>query len=113
MTARRTGWLVFRGQRQKWFAMRFAGDEREITSRSRPTIAGGILRMALGAADRVPGLVVPFRREVYRAVAREFARSTQYRKDINEKISHADSVPIRRPCGQAADAARSCIPRIV
>jgi putative (di)nucleoside polyphosphate hydrolase len=66
---------VFRGQRQKWFAFRFTGDEREI----------GVTDWRNGQEpefdawrweklENVAALVVPFRREIYAAVAREFAR---------------------------------------
>lgn len=65
----------FRGQRQKWFAMRFTGHEREIdplTPRNAQPAEFDAWRWE--RLDRVAGLVVPFRREVYRAVAESFAR---------------------------------------
>jgi len=67
---------VFRGQRQKWFAMRFTGEEREID----------VTRVHANDAEPefgewrwerladVPALVVPFRRAVYEQVAAAFAR---------------------------------------
>jgi putative (di)nucleoside polyphosphate hydrolase len=64
----------FRGQRQKWFAMRFTGTETEIdlaTSRNGQPPEFDAWRWE--RLDRVAGLVVPFRREIYRTVAREFA----------------------------------------
>jgi putative (di)nucleoside polyphosphate hydrolase len=65
----------FRGQRQKWFALRFTGDEREIdplTPRNgQPAEFDGWRWERL---DRVADLVVPFRREVYRTVAQTFAK---------------------------------------
>ena len=64
----------FRGQRQKWFALRFTGREQEIdplTSRNGQAPEFGQWRWE--RLDRVADLVVPFRREVYRAVARQFA----------------------------------------
>jgi putative (di)nucleoside polyphosphate hydrolase len=65
----------FRGQRQKWLAFRFAGDESEI-------VVADIRNDQVPEFDawrweplaNVPSLVVPFRREVYKMVAREFAR---------------------------------------
>jgi putative (di)nucleoside polyphosphate hydrolase len=66
---------IFRGQRQKWFAMRFTGDESEVdplTSRNDQPPEFDTWRWE--RLDRVAGLVVPFRREVYRTVARELAR---------------------------------------
>ena len=65
----------YRGQTQKWFLFRFLGPDSEIDVR----------RPAQGAHDaefdnwrwerleRLPDLVVPFKREVYEAVARVFA----------------------------------------
>jgi putative (di)nucleoside polyphosphate hydrolase len=64
----------YRGQTQKWFAMRFTGDEREID-----------LAHPAGSHDpefsawrwepiqNIPSLVVPFKRAVYERVVREFA----------------------------------------
>ena len=85
-----TGWLTyefprydgplhrlskFRGQRQKWFALRFTGDEREIdplTPRNGQPAEFDAWRWE--RLDRVADLVVPFRREVYRAVADAFSK---------------------------------------
>ncbi len=70
-------WLGrYRGQTQKWFAFRFIGDDAEIDI-ARP--AGGqhdaefsLWRWEALAA--LPALVVPFKRQVYESVAREFRR---------------------------------------
>ena len=65
----------FRGQRQKWFALRFGGSETEIdplTRRNDQPAEFDAWRWE--RLDRVADLVVPFRREVYRAVAESFAR---------------------------------------
>ncbi len=65
----------FRGQRQKWFALRFTGTETEIdplTPRNGQPAEFDAWRWE--QLDRVADLVVPFRREVYRAVAQSFAR---------------------------------------
>jgi putative (di)nucleoside polyphosphate hydrolase len=65
----------FRGQRQKWFALRFTGSENEIdplTPRNGQPAEFDQWRWE--RLDRVADLVVPFRREVYLAVALEFAR---------------------------------------
>jgi putative (di)nucleoside polyphosphate hydrolase len=66
---------AFRGQRQRWFAFRFTGEEDEIDV----TLGEGGAEPEFSAwrwerLERVPGLVVPFKRGVYDAVAREFAR---------------------------------------
>jgi putative (di)nucleoside polyphosphate hydrolase len=64
----------FRGQRQKWFALRFTGDEAAIdplTPRNGQPAEFDAWRWE--RLDRVADLVVPFRRDVYREVARQFA----------------------------------------
>jgi putative (di)nucleoside polyphosphate hydrolase len=64
----------FRGQRQKWFALRFTGTEAEIdplTPRNGQPAEFDAWRWE--RLDRAADLVVPFRREVYRAVAESFA----------------------------------------
>ena len=65
----------FRGQRQKWFALRFTGREDEIdplTPRNGQPAEFDAWRWE--HLDRVADLVVPFRRKVYRAVAEQFSR---------------------------------------
>jgi len=65
----------FRGQRQKWFAFRFTGDEREIAmSEWRNDQEPEFDAWRWEPLGNVAALVVPFRREVYQQVAREFAR---------------------------------------
>jgi putative (di)nucleoside polyphosphate hydrolase len=66
---------VFRGQRQKWFAMRFTGDEREVDPLTpRNNMPPEFDTWRWERLDRIADLVVPFRREVYVSVARAFAR---------------------------------------
>jgi putative (di)nucleoside polyphosphate hydrolase len=67
---------AFRGQRQKWFALRFAGDEAEIDVTA---VHANAAEPEFGAwrweeLARVPDLVVPFKRAVYAGVAADFAR---------------------------------------
>ena len=65
----------FRGQRQKWFALRFTGDDKEIdpcAERNGQPAEFDAWRWE--RLDRVADLVVPFRRDVYREVATQFAR---------------------------------------
>jgi putative (di)nucleoside polyphosphate hydrolase len=65
----------FRGQRQKWFALRFTGAIDEIdplTPRNGQPAEFDAWRWE--RLDRVADLVVPFRREVYRTVAQLFAK---------------------------------------
>lgn len=64
----------FRGQRQKWFALRFTGHDAEIDPLTpRNGQPAEFDRWRWERLDRVADLVVPFRREVYRAVAIRFA----------------------------------------
>jgi putative (di)nucleoside polyphosphate hydrolase len=63
------------GQRQKWLAYRFTGEESEIDV-ERP--GGGEHKPEFGAwrwerLERVPKLIVPFKRAVYEKVAERFA----------------------------------------
>lgn len=65
----------FRGQRQKWFALRFTGEETEIevaTQRNGEEIEFSGWRWE--QLSRTPDLVVPFKRKTYEEVARAFAR---------------------------------------
>jgi putative (di)nucleoside polyphosphate hydrolase len=65
----------FRGQRQKWFAFRFTGDEREIAMTAwRNGQEPEFDAWRWEPLDNVAALVVPFRRAVYQAVARDFSR---------------------------------------
>jgi putative (di)nucleoside polyphosphate hydrolase len=65
----------FRGQRQKWFALRFTGSEDEIDPLTpRNGQPAEFDRWRWERLDRVADLVVPFRRDVYRIVAQRFAK---------------------------------------
>ena len=65
----------FRGQRQKWFALRFTGFEQEIDPlASRNGQPPEFDQWRWERLDRVADLVVPFRREVYQTVAQQFAK---------------------------------------
>ncbi|MDB5590155.1 RNA pyrophosphohydrolase [Enterovirga sp.] len=65
----------FRGQRQLWFAMRFEGEEREIDlSRSVNGEPAEFSEWRWERLAALPDLVVPFKRDIYRAVAEEFRR---------------------------------------
>ena len=65
---------IFRGQRQKWFALRFTGDEAAIDPLSpRNGQPPEFDTWRWERLDRIAALVVPFRRAIYSAVAAEFA----------------------------------------
>ena len=66
----------YRGQTQKWFAFRFEGEEDEIDIAAP---GGGAHRPEFSdwrweRLERTPDLIIPFKRDVYRRVADEFAR---------------------------------------
>jgi putative (di)nucleoside polyphosphate hydrolase len=62
----------FRGQRQKWFALGFLGSDADIALDCDPHPEFCAWRWADLA--ELPGLAVDFKRPVYDAVARDFAR---------------------------------------
>jgi putative (di)nucleoside polyphosphate hydrolase len=64
----------FRGQRQRWVAFRFEGDESEINvlDPGGPEIPEFSAWSWFPLAD-LPGMVVPFKREVYAKVAQAFS----------------------------------------
>jgi putative (di)nucleoside polyphosphate hydrolase len=64
----------YQGQRQKWFALRFTGDESEIDVLSP---AGGVKpefeRWRWERMESLPDLIIPFKRPVYEKVIEAFA----------------------------------------
>jgi putative (di)nucleoside polyphosphate hydrolase len=62
----------YRGQTQKWFAMRFTGNESEINVESPAGHEREFSAWRWEPLQNVPGLVVPFKRAVYDRVVREF-----------------------------------------
>jgi putative (di)nucleoside polyphosphate hydrolase len=64
----------YRGQKQKWFALRFDGDEREIDvlhpggGKHKPEFS----EWRWEKLERLPGLIVPFKRQVYEGVVNAF-----------------------------------------
>ncbi len=65
----------YRGQKQKWYALRFTGDDSEIDI-AHP--AGGhqpeFSAWRWERMDRLVPLIIPFKRAVYERVVKEFAR---------------------------------------
>jgi len=60
----------YRGQRQKWFAMRFLGRDEEIDlATEHPEFSA----WKWAAPAELPGLIVPFKRPLYVALLEEFA----------------------------------------
>jgi putative (di)nucleoside polyphosphate hydrolase len=65
----------YRGQMQKWFAMRFTGEESEINV-EHPDGAheAEFAAWRWEALAKIPRLIVPFKRAVYERVVAEFAK---------------------------------------
>jgi putative (di)nucleoside polyphosphate hydrolase len=65
----------YRGQKQKWFAFRFTGNEKEINILNP---AGGhkpeFVEWRWEPMRNLPGLIIPFKRPVYEAVVKAFSR---------------------------------------
>jgi putative (di)nucleoside polyphosphate hydrolase len=59
----------YRGQKQRWFALRFLGEDSDIDIDTAHPEFDAWRWVDL---DEVPGLVVPFKRDTYRAVVSEF-----------------------------------------
>jgi putative (di)nucleoside polyphosphate hydrolase len=65
----------YRGQKQKWFAFRFTGNEAEINilepvGGHKPEFA----EWRWEPMRNLPGLIIPFKRPVYETVVKEFSR---------------------------------------
>lgn len=67
----------YRGQMQKWFAMRFTGNDSEIDVEHPAGHEAEFSAWRWEKLPNVPDLVVPFKRAVYERVVREFAKYTQ------------------------------------
>ena len=59
----------YRGQRQKWFALRFTGSDADIDLAAHEPEFSAYQWVSLEA---LPGLIVPFKRESYKAVIAAF-----------------------------------------
>jgi putative (di)nucleoside polyphosphate hydrolase len=64
----------YRGHRQKWFAMRFHGSDREIDIRPRNGQKAEFDDWQWASMEQLPDLAVPFKRPVYETLVREFSR---------------------------------------
>lgn len=62
----------YRGQRQRWFAMRFTGDDSDIHLDLDPHPEFDAWRWA--PLSELPSLAVPFKRAIYEVLATSFAR---------------------------------------
>lgn len=63
----------YRGQKQKWFAMRFAGADTDFNIHNPPDgLKPEFDAWRWARSDELPVLIVPFKRNVYEAVIEEF-----------------------------------------
>jgi putative (di)nucleoside polyphosphate hydrolase len=68
----------YRGQKQKWYALRFTGDEREIDiAHPGRGHKPEFLAWRWEPIANLPALVVPFKRKVYEQVVAEFSKFVQ------------------------------------
>ena len=68
------GWKgKYRGQTQKWFAMRFTGADSEIDVDHPAGHEAEFADWRWERLDKIPRLIVPFKRAVYERVVAEFA----------------------------------------
>lgn len=63
----------YRGQRQKWFAMRFLGEDSEIDIAPKEGTKAEFDTWRWAPIETVPELIVPFKREIYERVTGDFA----------------------------------------
>ncbi len=62
----------YRGQRQKWFVMRFEGDDSEFSLDCHGKHKAEFSKWKWVKLKKIPKLVVPFKRPVYEKLVREF-----------------------------------------
>jgi len=81
----------YRGQKQKWFAMQFLGDESEINLIPPPPHKQEFDAWRWAAIDEVPGLVIEFKRHVYAAVIKEFRPviAERFGNQVNRAVDSA------------------------
>ncbi|KZL19356.1 RNA pyrophosphohydrolase [Pseudovibrio axinellae] len=69
--------VKYRGQTQRWFAFRFDGDDSEINILTPPDgHAQEFCEWRWEKAENLPGLVIPFKQQVYRDVVEVFSEFT-------------------------------------
>ncbi|MGF1609579.1 MAG: RNA pyrophosphohydrolase [Kiloniellales bacterium] len=71
----------YRGQTQKWFAMRFVGDDSEIDI---ATADAEFTAWRWVALPELPGLIVPFKRPLYRDLIAEFGHLAASAKQCSD-----------------------------
>jgi len=64
----------YRGQTQKWYALRFTGDDSEIDIASPGGHTAEFVAWRWEPMQNLPELVVPFKRPIYERIVQDFAR---------------------------------------
>ena len=70
----------YRGQRQKWFAMRFTGDDADINI---ATETPEFLDWKWEDIKLLPEIIVPFKRRLYQDIISEFGHLALPRGDVS------------------------------
>lgn len=79
----------YRGQRQKWFAFAFWGDDSEIDIAPRNGKKAEFDRWSWRQLEELPGLAVSFKKPIYQALLKDFApraRLTQIKISATEAL---------------------------
>lgn len=63
----------YRGQRQKWFAMRFLGEDSDIDIAAKAETKAEFDMWRWAPMETLPELIVPFKRGIYERVTTDFA----------------------------------------
>lgn len=70
----------YRGQKQKWYALLFTGDDSEINIVSPDGHKPEFIAWKWEPMKNLPDLVVPFKRDIYTRVVKEFSKFTSLTK---------------------------------
>jgi putative (di)nucleoside polyphosphate hydrolase len=75
MLARKVWGGKYRGQKQKWFALRFTGDDGEVTiDTGHNGVPAEFDTWRWAKASELPSVIVPFKQQVYSAVLADAAK---------------------------------------
>lgn len=69
----------YRGQKQKWFALRFTGKDEDIDLNAAPHAEFSAWKWV--DLEALPAMIVPFKRELYEAVVEEFKHLAENSKN--------------------------------
>ncbi len=61
----------YRGQKQRWFALRFTGKDKDINLKA--TDHPEFFKWKWVRMDRLPSIIVPFKRKLYKDIVAEFS----------------------------------------